>query len=166
MASHKYEEIQYGIKFNVDNQTLQDLKGQLREIQAMTTKEYQAVNPNASKNNHAAMQELVAIKKEALQVEQALEKAYNPKLGITNLQKFRAELKNLNIGKFYQDLNKLGATGQNAFRGFSTGILTTNTYLKQSNKLIDEMGRSLKNTIKWGISSSIFNNITGSLQKA
>ena len=45
-------------------------------------------------------------------------------------------------------------------------ILKTNVQLKQSNKLLDDMATSMANTVKWGVTSSIFNTITQSISKA
>ena len=45
-------------------------------------------------------------------------------------------------------------------------MFKTNTQIKQTNKLLNSMATSMANTVKWGITSSIFNNITGSIQKA
>ena len=45
-------------------------------------------------------------------------------------------------------------------------VLNTNLQLKQTNKLLDDMATSMANTVKWGITSSIFNNMTRSVQDA
>ena len=147
MASHKYSEINYKVGFSVDNQSLQNLKSQLKEISNMTTSEFKN-QPGYVGTTQQAMKELIALKKEAAQVEKALEKAYNPTLGTTNITKFTQSLNKIGIDKLAQDFSKLGATGNAAFRSLSTGIITTNTYMKQTHKLLDEMGTSLKNTIK------------------
>lgn len=165
MAGHKYGEISYAVKLNVDNQSLQQLKSQLKEIANMTTSDFKTAT-GFKGSSQEALKELLAVKKEAALVEQAMQKAYNPNLGVTNISKFSQELHKIGLDKISQDFSKLGATGTAAFRSLSTGIITTNTYIKQSHKLIDEMGTSLKNTIKWGISSSVFNNLTSSIQRA
>lgn len=163
---HKFGEISYGIKFNVDSQSIQNLKKSLQDIQNMTTSQYQATNPNASRDLKTAMNELVSIKKEANEVQTALNKAFNPGLGTTNITKFSQELKNINLEKLYKNISLLGSTGQTAFRQLNTSLVTTNIQLKESNKLLDKMAITMANTIRFGISSSIFNNLTGSIQKA
>lgn len=45
-------------------------------------------------------------------------------------------------------------------------VLNTNIQLKQTSQTLDKMAITLKNTIRYGISSSIFNNLTNSIQKA
>ena len=45
-------------------------------------------------------------------------------------------------------------------------VLNTNIQLKQTSQTLDQMAITLKNTVRFGISSSIFNNLTNSVQKA
>ena len=166
MAGHKYGEVNYKIGFDIDTQSLNNLKKELQAIQNMTTTQYQKSNPNAASDATAAMHELVAIKKEAETVEAALKKAFNVNLGTINLTKFNQELKGLNLGNLYRDFSKLGVQGQQAFRGITTELLTTNTQMRQTHQLLDSMATSFKNTVKWGISSSVWNTMTSSIQQA
>ena len=99
-------------------------------------------------------------------VKEALSKSYNADLGTTNISKFNQELKKMDISKIARDFNSAGAQGRIAFKNMTTEILTTNLQLKQTNKFLNDMATTMGNTIKWGITSSIFNNITGSVQKA
>ena len=165
MAGHKYGEINYTVKVNADNQSLQNLKTQLKEIANMTTSDFR-VATGFQGSKEQALKELLQLKKEAAQVEQALTKAFNPTLGTTNITKFTQSLNKMGIDKIATDFSKLGRLGNSAFNSLSTGISTTNTYLRQSHKLLDEMALSFKNTVKWGISSTVFNNLAGSIQKA
>jgi hypothetical protein len=148
MASHKNGEIEYNIGFNIDNRSLQELKKNLQEISNMTTTQYQQMNPNASKDTAKAMSELVAIKKEAQVVEEALKKAFNPNLGTTNISKFGQELKGVKLDKLYKDFQDLGSIGPTTFRNLTTSLVTTNNHFKESHKLLDQMATSLKNTVK------------------
>jgi len=166
MASHKYEEINYNIGFSVDNTTLQNLKKNLQEIQNMTTSQYQAVNPNASRDMQVALKELLEIKKEAGSVQDALEKAFNTNLGTTNITKFNQNLKQLDLNRICNDMQKLGVLGVQTTNGIAMGAATMNNSFRESHKLLDDMARSFKNTIKWGINSSIVNSFSNSIQKA
>lgn len=148
MASHKYGEINYEINFTPNTQSLQALKTELQQIQNITATQYQQSNPNVSKNLKEASVELINIKKEAAQVENALNKAFNVKLGTANLEKFDKELKGLSLKQIHEDFSKLGPAGDSAFRKLATNILTTNSQLRQSHKLLDSMAQSFKNTVK------------------
>ena len=135
-------------KVNVDKNSLNQLKQDLKAIQNITVKDFQQMNPNAFSGMEAAKKELIAIKNEAAIVQSALNKAFNADLGTTNLNKFGNALKSLNLTTLYQDLSKLGPVGERAFRGMATELLTANNQLRQSHKLLDSMAVSLKNTIK------------------
>lgn len=150
-------QIRFNIGFNVDRTGLNQLQQQLTQI---------AVEASLPSNQlNTGLQEAA---KTARVVEGALQKAFNVNLGTTNISKFNQELKNnnLTIQQVKNNLSQAGPAGANAFNLLGTQILKTNVQLKESNKLLDSMATSMANTIKWGITSSIFNNITGSIQKA
>jgi len=52
------------------------------------------------------------------------------------------------------------------FNQLQSNVLNTNLQLKNTNKLLDDMATSMANTVKWGVTSAIFNNITNQIQKA
>jgi len=116
----------------------------------------------------AARDTLRSVQEDAEKVEKALSRAFNTKLNTLNIATFNRELSsaNLSIDKVQQSFSRIGVTGQAAFNNLATDILNTNVQLRQSSKLLDDMAVSMGNTIKWGITSSIFNTMTGSIQKA
>lgn len=155
--------IQFGIKYNVDQSSLNNIKKNLQEMQRMTTAAFSNVNKTGITN---AGQELSKVKQTAQDVENALERAFNPNLNTYNLTQLNRELNKIGIDKIYNDFQKMGTAGQSAFRGIVTQIATTNQQLKQSHKLIDDFAKTMGNTIKWGITSSIMNTFTGSVERA
>lgn len=158
--------IQYGIKFNVDSAGLNQLKQELKSIQDLTTSQYQALSPNASSNTKQALEELKAIKKTASEVEGALQKALNPKLGTTNIKIAKQELSSIGFDKIYTQLSSLGPTGEQAFRRMASSISLVKEPVKETSKLLDSLAESFGNTIRWSITSSVWQTMTGSLQKA
>ena len=155
--------ITFGIDFNVNKSGLNDLKKSLQDVQKMTTKDL--VGNLGSSQAKKALEEA---KRSAAEVEQALKKAYNPTLGTTNITKFNQELKNsgTNLNQVYQRFSKIGTTGQTAFTNLASNVLTTNVKLRETNSLLNNMGTTMLNTVKWGIASSVMNNFTGSVQNA
>ena len=152
--------IKYTVGFNVDKSGLNQIKASLQELQNLTHADLKMVNANATNG------ELEKIKKTAKEVESALERAFNPNLGTLNISKFNQELKNLGVQRVYDDFNKAGQAGQNAFRNITSDILTTNMKLKQSHTLLDNIATTVGNTIKWSVASSAMRTFTGSVQKA
>lgn len=156
-------QIQWGMSFKVDKSGLNDLKTELLSIQKLTTADY-ARGKHSSASQLA--QELKQIKQSATEVQTALEKSFNTNLGTLNVVKFNQELKKLNINKIAADFNKVENLGQSAFRNLVTQTLTTNLQLKETHKLLDSIATSMGNTIKWGVTSSIFNTMTSSVERA
>lgn len=153
--------IDYTVGFKVDQSGLNQIKANLTSIQQGTTKDFVGL-----KGLQDADKKLIEIKKTASDVEAALNRSFNSNLGTLNISKFNQELKKLDIKKVYTDFSQLGPVGQNAFRNITSQILTTNLQLKQTNKWLDEMAVTMSNSIKWGVTSSIWNNMTGAVEKA
>ena len=63
-------------------------------------------------------------------------------------------------------LESSGTGGAKAYDTFSRSILNTNLQLTESSKLLDSIATTMTNTVKWGVTSRIFNGITESIQKA
>ena len=162
MANNNGGQLNFGVGFNVDSSGLNKLKASLQQLQSATTKDL--VNVDASK----ARAELTDIKSTASSVEAALMKAFNPKLNSVNVTKFNSELEKtgLNLNTIYEQFSKLGSQGQTAFTNLSASLLTTNVKLKESKSLIDKMGETLVNTIKWNVASSAINAFTTGIQNA
>lgn len=98
----------------------------------------------------------------------AYSKAFDSKMGQINVSKLNAEMKNSNVTIQQFKTATQGAQQQGAacFNDIAASVLNANIQLKQSNKLLDQMAITFKNTVRYGISSSIFNNFTNSVQKA
>ena len=155
-------QIKFGIGFNVDKTSLNQLRTEFQQIANLTNKSVSLKGMSNIKGD------LVDIRQTALTVDRALEAAFNQQLGTINVSKFNAELKKsgLTMKTVHTDLSKLGTRGQQAFRNLSTQVLTTNRQLKQTHNTLDKMASTMGNTIKWGVTSSIMNNFTGSVRKA
>ena len=153
--------IDYTIGFKVDQSGLNQIKANLTSIQQGSTKDFVGL-----KGLQDADKKLIEIKKTASDVEAALNRSFNSNLGTLNISKFNQELKKLDIKKISSDFSQLGPVGQNAFRNITSQILTTNLQLKQTNKWLDEMATTMANSVKWGVTSAIWNNMTGAVEKA
>ena len=152
------------INTKVDKTAFSDLRREIQSLQALTEQDLIKMG-NAPDLSNAKTQ-LTQIQNSAKQVETALNKAFSPKLGTVSLSKFNDELKGMNLQKVANDFQKAGAVGQTAFRNLAASVLTTKVQLKEMSPLLKEFGQTMKNTVKWGISSSALNTFTGSLQKA
>ena len=148
----------FGLNFRVDKSGLNELKKSLQDIMRLGQK---------NSATGTMTKELEEACKAARQLETILDGAWNSKLGQLNLDKV-----NQGIKTTYHSVEELqtalGKTpqGQAAFNKMASQVLNTNLQLKQTNKLLDDMATSMANTVKWGITSSVFNGITRSVQDA
>ncbi len=153
-------QLNYRVYYTVDRSGLIELKQELKDLQSMTLNDLIRIDSSATTS------QLGNIKKSAKEIEDALKKAFNADLGTVNVTKFNQELKKLNIDKIYKDLSSAGTVGRSAFRTMANEAMSANVQLKQSHQLLDNFATSMKNSIKWGITSNIFNKMSDSIQNA
>lgn len=156
--------ITYQVGYQVDKTALNEIKASLQSLQKLTSSDLMNLNRNMSLPEVNV--QLQQIKKSASEVSDALSRSFNTDLGTLNISKFNNELKSLDINRIYRDFSSAGAAGQSAFRNITSQVLTTNMQLKQTHSLLDSMAVTMKNTIKWSISSAVMNSFTGSIQQA
>lgn len=161
MANNTRKRIQYDVGFNTDTKQLDEVKKQLQEISKLT-------NTKFKQNGIFSTNEMQKIRSVATEVSNAINKAYNPKINSVNITKFNAELakSNLTVKQIYDNFNKVGTTGQNAFRNLQTSLLTTNKELKQTHTFLDNIATTLSNTIKWNAASGAVNTLTAKISGA
>ena len=149
--------IDFQVGFKTDKSGIQELKKSLQDIQKIKPANFEG-----------SKKDLQEIKSTASDVEKALSKAFNPNINSINLKTFDNELKatGRSINDIYANFSKAGAQGQVAFSQMARSVLTTNQQLKETHSLINQMGTTMINTVKWGIASSIMNTFTSSVQGA
>ena len=157
-------EIDYIVNAKINKAGFNALKNEIQSLRSLSEKDL--INIGSAKSFTEAQTQLKAIQASATQVEAALNKAFSVKLGTVSLSKFNNELRGLNLKAIAADFSKAGAAGTAAFNNLAASVLTTKTQIKETNKWLDEMGKTMSNTIKWGFSSSAWNTMTGSFQKA
>ena len=152
-------DINLKVGYTIDKNGLNDLKRQLIDIQ------WQAAH---AKTTGTLTQDLKDAGEAASKLEDILNSSWNNKLGQLDLNKVNNGIKTAygNVQKLKEELSKSGNLGASAYNNFALSVLNTNVQIKQTSKLLDSMATTLKNTIRYGISSSIFNNFTNSIEKA
>jgi hypothetical protein len=161
--------IDYTFGLKLDSNSFKDVKTSLQQLRDLTPKDLLGMNNYSGTTGEQLKQanaDLTNLKVTANQVEAAFEKAFNPTTGLTNLQQLNTSLKSIGIENISKNFANGGEVGSQAFYKITKGALTTNMQLRQTNTLLDRMGETLGNTIKWGISSSIMNRFVGSIQQA
>ncbi len=159
------DKIKFGVGFDVDKTSLNSLKSSLEELTRLSIGDVMKINTS---NLQDAKTQLNTIRATALQVQDAFEKAFNQKLNTVNIQTFNKELtkSGLTIQQVYDNFKLAGAQGASAFRSLANQVTSTNTQLKQTHTILDKIGETLGNTIKWNIASGAVNKLSGSIQEA
>ena len=110
--------------------------------------------------------------KEAYEATEKLKQALNASVNIStgqfDLSGFQTQLKSAGIN--VQDLSKkmaeFGPAGVKAFNDVAIAIANAEIPTKRVNEWLDKMAKSLKDTMRWQISSSIIHGFQGALQQA
>ena len=162
MANNRVD-MTVGLK--VDKSGLNQLKKSLQDIQGLTTRDLMNINGG---NFNKAKEDLKTIKEQAEKVEIALKQAFNPKLGTVNIETFNNAIikSSHSVQNVYNNFKKAGATGEAAFRNMASQLAKVQIQVKQTSGWLDKMAITFANTVKWNISSSVFNSLTGSVQQA
>lgn len=106
--------------------------------------------------------------KAALELQQHLNAAVNVNTGKLDLSRLSTSLKaaNKDLNEYYGQLIKIGPQGQEAFLTLAKSISTAEAPVTRVNAKLAEMGTTLKNTVRWQLSSSIIHGFMGTIQGA
>ena len=157
------------VDFNINLKTTSDLSGvntvkkALNELKTITPSDFMKIHPTVDMNQ--ARSEVMKFKPVLRDVQEAFDKALDPTTGILNIEKLNTSLNSIGIDKIATSFSAMGADGQKALTRIAAASMTTNVKLKETSSLIDNMGKSLLNTIRWSLSSGFVNNISGTFQK-
>ena len=151
---------QFTLQFNADTsqakKAVSDLMNSLKEV---TKNNSLSLNINA---------DLIKGAEAAQELETHLRSAVNVNTGQLNLVAFNKSLQQSgqSLSTLVTNLANAGSTGQQAFINLATAISQTQVPLRQTNALINNMMTTLKNTVKWELSSSVVHGLSGALSGA
>lgn len=145
------------MNFTANKTGLNEILTMLKQIQSEASKASLSGNLN---------QDLKQASETAKQLENILNSSFNSKIGQLDLSKLNNSIKDT-YGSVDQLRKRLESVGQGGvFNKLASDVLNTNMQLKESNKVLDEMASTMANTVKWGVTSSIFDRISNSIQRA
>jgi hypothetical protein len=70
------------------------------------------------------------------------------------------------LESYANDLISIGPTGEQAFLKVATAITQAELPLKRTNKLFDQLWVTMKNTMRWQLTSSVLHGFVGVLEQA
>lgn len=104
----------------------------------------------------------------ALELANNLSKAINQDTGKLDLSVFNDNLKRSGqtLNSYYDQLVQLGPAGQDAFLQVASAVVQAELPIKRTSKLLDSLWITMKNTMRWQLTSSALHGFTGALEQA
>lgn len=141
-------------------------KAQIQDLQK-SLNNLMKVNPSGN-TEMPVTKELLKAQQAAAQLSISLKNATNVNTGKLNLTQFSSELQKsgMTLEKYRIQLSALGPEGEKTFLNLAKSVMTADSAIKNSNKLVNDLWISLKNTAKWQLSSSIVKGFMGAMSTA
>ena len=152
--------VEYNLKTTLDASGISKLQAEIRKTQD-ALRVLSAQELIGDKSATKAIQEIQKF-------QQALTKSFNSRVGMLDMNKFTAELtkSKTNLAGLQQEFAKAGITGQTAFNQVIGRLGKLDTGVKSTSKAVDKIFNTIGNTVRWGIVSSAFNQISNSIYKS
>lgn len=150
--------IQYEVGFTADTSQLK------KSVQEAVS----ALNKVGSSPNSQFTQELQQAAKVALELGNNLKNATDVNTGKLKLVEFNQNLSKskMTLVDYKNELVKLGPEGQKAFLKMAQAVGQAELPMMRAGKLLDSMYITMKNTLKWQLSSSALNAFSGAISTA
>ena len=104
----------------------------------------------------------------ATKLQTILKQTTNAQTGNLDLTKFSESLNkaNMKLPALRQQLESLGPTGQKAFMSLAQSIMAADVPLRRTSGLVSELWTTMKNTVRWQLSSSVLHGFMGTISSA
>ena len=112
--------------------------------------------------------DLLKAQQSAIQLQNILSKSTNINTGKLDLTKFSDSLKKakLDLNDLYKSLSTFGVQGEKAFLSLTNQLMSAEIPLKRTSKLFDDLWITMKNTMKWQLTSSVMHGFVGTMKSA
>lgn len=99
-------------------------------------------------------------------VSEALTKAMNPSTGLINISAFKKELGGLSLSSLEKSMSQAGAEGSKVFGNIIAQVGKMDTSTRSISNFADKIFNTMGNTVRWGVTASIFQSITNDLSRS
>lgn len=148
--------LNYTIGINADTSKFEaSLQEAVTSLQALGTKSQ--IVPTLQKASTAA-----------LDLAKNLQSAVNTNTGKLDLSVFNKKLEDSgqSLRSYYNQMVQLGPAGTEAFLKVASSITQAELPLRRTNTLMNELWVTMKNTMRWQLTSSVLHGFVGSLEQA
>lgn len=147
--------VEYNLKTTLDASGLTKLQSELNSL----TMQLQKMSNQELISDESKAKSLKTIQT----VQKALTQAFNPKLGMLDLTKFQRSLEGLPLHKIQQEFYSIGTSGKTAFADLLGSLGKIDVGLKSTSNSLDKIKNTIGNTVRWGVVSSVFNQVSNSI---
>lgn len=165
--------IVYNLKTNLDSKGIDSLRKKLSQVQTdlYKLKSMKGLTSNTKDSNAFKFvdnKELEESYQTILKIQKALNSASNFSTGSLNTSAFLSDLQKMEVST--QDLIKTfstaGVTGQQAFNQLAAALGSTEAKVSRMSTTVTKMFNTFQNTLRWGITASIFETASNSIGRA
>lgn len=156
------KQLNVNLSFNADTSKakaqLQDLQNSLNQLM---------LNANKTNSEFGLNKELTQAITQVTELQSILQSA-KTQAGTLDLGKLNLNMKknNKDISDYAKALSSLGPKGEQAFAKLAQSITTAEIPLRRSSGLLTQFATTLKNTVRWQLSSSVLHGFMGAVQGA
>lgn len=138
------------------------------QLQATVQQAVQSLSQLSFAGNNQLTAELQAASAAASQLGVNLQNAFNVSTGKLDLIDFNRNLaqSQMTLTDYYNQLSRLGPEGQQAFLQVAQAITSAEMPLRRSNALMEQLWVTMKNTMRWQLTSSALHGFVGGVQTA
>ena len=155
--------VEYNIVTDVDSSGIVKLQNELTKLKQSL--KFDKVGFNQLGFDDAKIDKSI---KKVNQLQNALTAAFNPKIGTVDLSKLNASLQkeHTSLQMIVKDWEQMGTRGTMAISNLSNALLSMNKGAMNVNTTLSKIANTFSNTVRWGITASIFQEMLSSVQGA
>lgn len=159
------KQLNVNLAFNADTSKA---KAQLQDLQNTLNTLIKGSAAGVAQGGLPLTKDLMEAQIAANKLNTILHQSMNASTGNLDLTKFSDSLNKsgLKLEVLKEQLESLGPTGQKAFMSLASSIISADVPLTRTNKLVSELWTTMKNTVRWQISSSMLHSFMGTIQSA
>lgn len=165
--------IVYNLQTNLDSRGIDSLRKKLSQVQTDLYKLKGMKGLTSNRKDDKALKltdnkELEESYQTILKIQKALNSATNFSTGSFNTSTFLSDLQKMNVStqNLVKTFSTAGVAGQQAFNQLAAALGSTEAKVSRMSTTVTKMFNTFQNTLRWGITASIFETASNSIGRA
>lgn len=165
--------IVYNLQTNLDSRGIDSLRKKLSQVQIDLYKLKGMKGLTSNRKDDKALKltdnkELEESYQTILKIQKALNSATNFSTGSFNTSTFLSDLQKMNVStqNLVKTFSTAGVAGQQAFNQLAAALGSTEAKVSRMSTTVTKMFNTFQNTLRWGITASIFETASNSIGRA